>query len=93
MKWFMPAPVFFSVGQDIYRIRFPGLLEGFNDATIEEDPDGRFGSDLLPARIETWFMAGDKPADIPPALRDSIVRLNGEASRGRTLLYINGRGI
>jgi hypothetical protein len=120
------APVFFSVGQDTYRLRFPGLLEGFGEAdksasrgVIEEDAEGRFdsderdyfirgygrgstkydirvsefGSDLQPARIEAWLTAGGKQADIPPDLRDSIVARNEEASRGRTLLYINDRGI
>jgi len=113
------VPVFFSVGQDTYRLRFPALLEGFGGAVIREDPNGRFdsderdyfirgygggstkydirvsefGSDLQPARIEAWFMAGGKQADIPPALRDFIIGRNEEASRGRTLLYINGRSI
>jgi hypothetical protein len=43
------APLFFSVGQDTYRLRFPGLLGGFGDVIIEQDPEGRFDSDLQPA--------------------------------------------
>jgi hypothetical protein len=44
----MPAdtpPIFFSVGQDTYRLRFPGLLGGFGDAVVGEGPEGRFDSD------------------------------------------------
>lgn len=109
------APVFYSVGQDTYRLRFPSLLEGFNVARIEEDPGGRFdsdrrdyfirgyqnlnarvseiGSDLQPARIEASFSSGGNVADIPQNVKDTIVRRNEEASRGRTLVYINGRQV
>lgn len=111
------APVFFSVGQNTYRLRFPGLLEGPGE--LEQDPAGRFdsderdylikgyggggtkydirasefGSDLQPARIEAWFTAGGKPAEIQPGLRDAIARRNEEASKGRTLIYINGKSV
>ena len=117
------APVFFSVGQNTYRLRFTGLLEGLDKSAtrgvVEEDPEGRFdsderdyfirgygrgstkydirvsefGSDLQPARIEAWFMAGGNRADIPPELREAIAGRNEEASGGRTLVYVNGRSI
>jgi hypothetical protein len=109
-----PAPIFFSVGQDTYRLRFPALLEGFDGALLEENPNGRFdsdrrdyfirgylkqldarvseiGSDLQPARIEATFTSGGKAAVIPPDVRDIMIRRNEEASKGRTLIYIDGK--
>jgi len=113
------VPVFFSVDDNVYRLRFPALLDGFDGAYIEEDPEGRFdaeerdyyikgyqrrsvkfeirvsemGSDLQPARIEAWFTTGGKAADFPADLRDSTVKLNEAASKGRTLIYINGKNL
>lgn len=109
------APVFYTVGQDTYRLRFPALLEGFGGAVIEEDPDGRFdsdrrdylikgyakldahvaeiGSDLQPARIEASITSGGKAAELSQDIKDTITRRNDEASRGRTLIYINGKKV
>lgn len=51
------------------------------------------GSDLEPARIEAWFSSGDKKIEPPIDVIERIWERNEEKSKGRTLVYVNGKVI
>lgn len=118
MMYMAIQTIFLTIGQTSYRTHFPGMLEGFDRTTLQDDNMGeRFdsdvreyyikdykidnrpfdihvrevGSDLEPARIEAWFSTDGKNTDPPVTIIEKIWESNEEKSKGRTLMYINGK--
>jgi hypothetical protein len=54
------APVFFSVDDDIYRLHFPYLLEGFEKPMLAEADAGRFNSDVREYAIKGYSFGNSK---------------------------------
>ena len=114
------STIFHTIGQSSYRVHFPGMLEGCDRMSLQDDDLGeRFdsdvreyyikgymsekkaydvhvrevGSDLEPARIEAWFSSEEKNIEPPINLIEKIWENNEDISKGRTLVYVNGKYI
>jgi hypothetical protein len=51
------------------------------------------GADILPSRIDAWFIKGDKIESIPIDLLADIKMRNEEATQNRTAIKINGKNL
>ena len=111
--------IFFSRGQDTYRLHFPYMLGGVDKNMLSSDDGGKFtsdsreyfingftsgnagfdvyvketGADILPGRIDAWFMQGGKEASVPLDLLANIGMRNEEATQNRIAVFINGKQV
>jgi hypothetical protein len=51
------------------------------------------GADILPGKIEAWFIKGDKVETIPFDLLENIKIRNEEATQNRIVVMVNGKQV
>jgi multidrug efflux pump subunit AcrB len=51
------------------------------------------GADILPTRIDVWFIKGDKIESIPLDLLADIKMRNEEATQNRAAIKVNGKNL
>ena len=111
--------IFFSSGQNTYRLHFPYILGEVDKQLLSNDNGDKFtsdsreyringyihgsasydvyvresGADILPGRIDAWFIQGGKEASIPLDLLANIKMRSEEALQNRTAIYVNGRQV